>query len=272
MYRLLALDLDGTLLEEDQSIPVKVIIALRNLIKQGIVVTLATGRMFTSVKKFANQIGINAPLISYNGAVVREPSANKASFEEPLTSEQMHQVFTVCKQHSYYLQIYNDEHIVIEKRVRYTEIDPDIDLANKNYFEVDSFLSPNRKLGNTPKILTCGNPSPSEMSARHLILKDALPDLNIVSSLNNSAERGLIEIMNKDVSKASALAKLCEMLGVSPSECVVCGDAPNDIEMIKWAGMGCAVANAVPDVKKAARYTAIAQRSLGVLEIIRTLF
>lgn len=260
MYKLLALDLDDTLLERDKSIPDKVAAAIIALLESGVIVTLATGRMFTSAERIARQLGVTAPLITYNGALARA-AGGQALIERPLTLDQMRRVFEVGERHSYYLQLYNDECIVVEKRVAETEVDPDV--HNVPCLEVGRLLD--AELKRTPKIMTCGEPA--DMPKRLPILKEALPDLHITIS---SAH--LLEMMDIGVSKVAALERLCLSLGISVAECVACGDSFNDAEMLGWVGMGCAVANALPAVKQIAGYVAEGERSWGVLEVINKFF
>ena len=87
MPKMLCLDLDETLLMPDLTIPAAVTDALRSLVRRGVVVTLATGRMFPSAKKYADQIGLTAPLVVYNGAMIRAAGADRPLRFFPVAAE-----------------------------------------------------------------------------------------------------------------------------------------------------------------------------------------
>jgi len=82
----------------------------------------------------------------------------------------------------------------------------------------------------------------------------------------------LAEIMAKGVSKAHSLQRLCDSMGIRPEEVVACGDSTNDAEMIRWAGMGCVVANGLPEMRAIADYVTRAEYSYGVLEVMDRFF
>ncbi len=79
----------------------------------------------------------------------------------------------------------------------------------------------------------------------------------------------LLEMMPKDVSKQKALIRFAQSLEIRREEVMACGDNTNDIEMLEWAGLGVAVANAVPELKNGADYVAEARRSFGVAEAVK---
>ena len=79
----------------------------------------------------------------------------------------------------------------------------------------------------------------------------------------------LIEIMPENINKAHSLKLLCDHLNIFRDEVMACGDNTNDLEMVEWAGLGVAVANAVPELKAKADYAAESERSEGVAEAVR---
>lgn len=256
-YRLLALDLDGTLLSQDCTIPSTVIETLQTLTQQGIIVTLATGRAFPTANAYAAQVGITAPLICYNGAQIRRPDGS-ILHQHPMPMDLMQTVIRCCRDKGWYLQLYNDDCMVVEAITADTISDPDYHgIPSRGVGPLDqAALLP------TPKMMTrC---YPGDTAFRAAVLNHATGGaLNIATSSPH-----LVEIMCKGVSKAAALQQLCDLLGIPQQQTVVCGDSGNDLEMVRWAGLGCAMGNATPVLKAAAKYICSAQYSYGVLEVI----
>lgn len=262
MYKLLALDLDDTLLEKDLVIPPTTAAKLRALQAKGVGITLATGRMFPSVQKYARELGLTMPLVTYNGAVVRAAEADTPLFAHLLPVEKMRQVINCCKEHQWYLQLYNDDQIIVEKICDETRIDPD--MKNASVTEVGDFLKEDIKP--SPKMITVQKP---EDIAR---VKAILEEATDRSLYMTGSKPYLLEIMSQNVSKAKALAELTSRLGINASEVIAVGDSGNDLEMVKWAGLGVAVGNATDELKAAADHITAAPRSQGIEELIERFF
>lgn len=262
MYRMLCLDLDDTLLLPDLTIPQEVCGALRALIDRGVLVTLATGRMFPSAQKYARMVGITAPLVCYNGAVIRAASDDAPQFASFLPQPVARHIMALAAREGWYLQLYNNDRIVVAERNAFTERDGD--LLNAPCDEVGDLLR--AELGPTPKMMTAGNPD--ELPARLSRLRATLGDSLYIAT----SKPYLLEMMDKNVSKANSLARLAEEHGIRSEEAVACGDSTNDAEMLAWAGVGCCVANGLPALKARADYVCERERSYGVLEVMERFF
>lgn len=264
MIRLIALDLDNTLLEKDNEIHPKALGLLRSLAASGTVVTLATGRIYLSAKKYAEEIGGisscrsgGCKIVCYNGSLVTEADGAPL-FSAFLPVNTMKKVVSFCKQRGLYCQFYKDHKILVEKVTEGTTIDPD--LANTAAIEAGDFE--NYDFSPSPKAMIVTPPE-----------KTAAYQAELAGYLGGEAylaqsQPYLIEIMPKGVNKAHSLSLLCEKLGIDRSDVMACGDNTNDAEMIKWAGVGVAVANSVDSLKAAASYVSVSERSLGVAEAI----
>lgn len=260
-YKLLALDLDGTLLMPDLSIPAEVRAALLALQARGVCVTLSTGRMFTTAEAYARDLGLHAPLVCYNGAALRAPGEQPLLWE-PLTRELQDAVLACCERNGWYAQLYNDDRIVVARETEDTRADPD--LRTLPCREVGRLTR--AALDLSPKIMT--RSAPCETRFRAAVLDRATDgQLYIAASTPN-----LVEMMRRGVGKARALTALCGHLGIPPAEAVVCGDSGNDLDMVRWAGLGCAVGNALPVLRDAAAYVCQHSNSFGVLEVIQRFF
>ena len=257
MIKLIALDLDNTLLERDNNIHPHTLKLLRTCVANGITVVIATGRIYLSAKKYAHEIGSGCKILCYNGCLLTEADGDPL-FSATLTVDAMRKIISFCKERGLYCQFYRGHRILVEKVVEETRIDPD--LANTAAIEADDLskydLTPSPKA-----MIVC---DPAAVPAVQKELSDFMDGEVYIAQ----SQPYLIEIMPEGVNKAHTLELLCEKVGISRDEVMACGDNTNDAEMIRWAGTGVAVANSVEPLKAAASYVCKAERSLGVAEAI----
>ena len=261
-YRFLVLDLDGTLLQDDNTILPGCRAAIARLLERGVVVTLSTGRAFPSAKKVADQLGLTCALICYNGAVLQAADTVAPALAFPLPVELMRETALLCEARGWHLQLYHNGEIVVAELDEYTLRDPDY--QNMPCREVGPLSR--AALSPSPKMMT--RSSPEERALRYDVLSEAFAGrMHITGSTAD-----LVEMMLPSVSKSHTLGLLCDMLGISPAETVACGDGQNDRDMLSFAGVGCAMANAHELTKQAADYLCHGANGEGVLEAIRRFF
>lgn len=258
MIKLIALDLDNTLLEKDNTIHPETLALLRECAANGIIITIATGRLFYSAEKYARQIGPDTKILCYNGCLVTEADGTPV-FSSELPIKIMRKIVEFCKARDLYCQFYLDHKILVEKVTEGTTIDPD--LLNTEALEVGDFN--NYSFSPSPKGMIVAEPQ--KVPSYQAELVDFLKDKVYVAQ----SQPYLIEIMPKNVNKAQSLALLCDKLGIAKEQVMACGDNSNDAEMIKWAGLGVAVSNSVESLKKDANYICKRERSLGVAEAVK---
>ena len=114
MIRLIALDLDNTLLEKNNQIHPRTLSLLRRCSENDIYVVIATGRLLLSAQKYARQIGPHCKIICYNGCLVTESDGTQL-FSAHLPVEMMRKIVTFCKERNLYCQFYSDHKILVEK-------------------------------------------------------------------------------------------------------------------------------------------------------------
>lgn len=148
MYKLVALDLDGTLLTDELQITPNTISAIQEVIASGVVVTIATGRMFPSAKKFAEQLKLNVPLITYQGAIIKDVDEKKVWFERPVSLEISKRLIEFAREHQVHVQVYQDDILYVaednekiqkygrESNVPYTIVDDLSSLATREFTKV----------------------------------------------------------------------------------------------------------------------------------------
>ena len=258
MYRLLAMDLDKTLLKADGSIPDEVVGRLKELKSKGARIALCTGRVTRSAEHYARLIG-GASIVSFNGSVIRPENGETMTSEIDLTLAS--EVLDFCYDNDVYVQYYRGEVIVVDHVT--PELETDHDIEYTSYEEVGdlrrAILEP------TPKMVAL------ELSDRVddiiVNMRERFPELSMANS-----SRYVIEIMPKGVDKGYGLSIVAESLGIKREETVAIGDSMNDLPMIEWAGLGIAVANADDRLKSAADKVTKEEMSYGVLEIANELF
>ena len=257
MIKLIALDLDNTLLEKDLTIAEKTLSLLRECAARGITIVIATGRLYYSAEKYAKQIGPSTKVLCYNGCLVTEADGTPI-FKAELTPDIMRRVAGFAKKHGLYSQFYLDHKILVEKVTEGTLIDPD--LANTEALEAGDFDE--YEFSPSPKAMIVAKPEDVPMYQQ--LLKAEVGEETYIAQ----SQPYLIEIMPKGINKAQSLELLCSKLGIAREEVMACGDNTNDAEMVIWAGTGVAVANSVDSLKSVAEYICREERSYGVAEAI----
>ena len=258
MIKLIALDLDNTLLSEDNTIPADVLSLLRRCIQHEITIVIATGRLLYSALKYAEEISPACKILCYNGSLITQPDGSEL-FSATLSTDIMKKIVIFCKERNLYCQFYKDHKILVEKITEGTTIDPD--LLNTEAIEVHDFN--NYEFQPSPKAMIVVKPE--ELQHLQNELSQFLGNCVYLAQ----SQSYLIEIMPAGINKANSLALLCKKLGISPDEVMACGDNTNDAEMIKWAGTGVSVSNSVDSLKAAADYVCRNKRSAGVAEAIK---
>ncbi len=109
MYKLIAIDLDGTLLTDELQITPRTIKAIQKAVELGTVVTIATGRMFPSAKLFAQQLGINVPVITYQGAIIKSIEDNVVMYERLIPPDIAQKLVEIARDKKIHLQVYQDD-------------------------------------------------------------------------------------------------------------------------------------------------------------------
>jgi len=258
--RLIALDLDGTLLTDEKRIHPPTAEVLREVGKNGVRVVLASARPPRSVRAFYAELGLDTLQINYNGAMIWDEPEQRAFYHQPMAGELALQIVT----HSRCL--YPGVLASLEVMDRwYTDyVDPRYATETAKFFEPDG-VGPIHTFCDQPITKLMLLAPLSTIISLHETLKFAYPDEIALTRCDDH----LLQIMHKSASKAAAMKMIAEHYGVGLSEVLAIGDAPNDLEMLQCAGHSAAVGNAHECVKEIAAYTAAMDTSEGVLDILR---
>lgn len=243
MYKLLVLDIDDTLTPaSSREVPARNLAAIRRAQAAGIHVTVATGRGYLGSSYIWQQTGIKGPVINYGGAIIMDTRTDKPLYTTEVPPELVAEVLELAAEQGIYAQVYQGDAVIYEKSCAYSEAyvsklglphweDPD--LRRKEWKDV-------------PKVLFI---TETERAKELIPVFEAQYEGKLKVS---GSSKGFIEFNHPSAHKGSAAAIVAEYFGVSREETVAVGDNSLDLEMLRWAGLGCAVGNAQPDILAAA--------------------
>ncbi|WP_099188745.1 Cof-type HAD-IIB family hydrolase [Tepidibacter mesophilus] len=268
-YKLIVTDMDGTLLSNHKEIPKENKEALKKAKEMGVKVAIATGRIYTSARYYANLLELDAPIIACNGAIIREEKTNNTLYENTMDEGDCKIVADICEKFGIYYHFYNDSGFYC-KELKYSSLQYskwNESQTKENKLNIQIMDDPIKYIQNTDNIL------------KFVIIDDDLEKLNKVKSelekIDNvevsKSWHNNIEVMNKGVSKGEAVKKLAEHFGVKQNEIITFGDNFNDLSMIEYAGMGVAMGNSEDKVKEKANFITDSNDQSGVAKALNKL-
>lgn len=255
--KLVALDLDDTLLTDSLEIPAATRSVLEAVQAQGTLITLATGRMYRSALRYALELEMDVPLITYQGALVKHAVSGEVLYYKPVPGEASRQVAAYVRGQGLHYQCYYNDELYMES------LTPE----GRDYAElvgVEPIIEPDliRRLGtelDTTKLIIVNYDVPSLIEMEKELKRRFGSAVHITRS-----KPYYVEILNPAATKGMALQAVAAHYGLERHEVMAIGDSYNDIEMIAWAGIGVAVDNAHAQVKAAADYVTVSNQEEGV--------
>ncbi len=266
-YKLIAIDLDGTLLTGDNSISEQTKKIISKLKERGVKIVIATGRMFVSALPYVRELELNNPVITYNGALIKTldngKNDGKTLYHQPLPEKLAEEIIKECNKKELHLNLYLDDTLYVEnnnKESRGYERSSGV-----KAYKVDSFLD----FMNKPptKLLAIDNNRESQQKHQKHFQKNYGSKLEISESKSN-----YIEFMAKGVSKGKALKYLADKWKFSSEEVIAIGDNWNDFPMLKWAGLGIAMDSAPESLKNRVDRIAPDNEEEGVAVVLKDIF
>lgn len=264
-YKLLALDIDGTLTNSQKQISPKTKQALMEAQQKGLRLILASGRPTDGVRPLAKQLEMEKYggfILSYNGARVIDLSNEQVVYEKTLAPEIIPDIGELAHKYKIGVLTYVDGAVITE-----TPEDPYIQLeARINGLPlkgVKNFAAAVTE--KEPKCLMTGDGE--YMGKIEPEIAAALGNLSVYRS-----EAYFIEIMPENIDKAVSLEKLCEYVDVTREQLAACGDGYNDMPMIRYAGLGIAMANAKEPVREAADVITLSNDEDGIAAALEKYF
>lgn len=243
--KMVATDIDGTILKHNGEFNPAVLDCLRKLDKSGVKVVLVTGRMNRSAKKIAEIIGINSPVVSFQGALVCENiPQEKILYERDIPNETAKKILAWGKSEHVHMNLYMHDSLFVEAENEFTKKYVDY---QKIPFTVKPFDELN--IDNVNKILLIDYNDAEKIDRLTNYLKKEYPELFICKSTDF-----FCEICHREATKGDGLRYLQNMYGISKEETLTIGDHNNDIELLQSGGVKVAMGNATDELKAIADY------------------
>ncbi|KKE80426.1 sugar-phosphatase [Bacilli bacterium] len=266
MYKLIAIDMDGTLLNDRHEVPEDVKYTLSEAKKQGIKIVLCSGRPIGGIRSYIKALNLNQEgdfAIAYNGALVQDTHTNEVVAELSLGHADLVKLYELS------MELKTPMHFFDTKGV-YT---PNADISD--YTVLEAYLS-EIPLGyrqvsdiptniSIPKIMFVNHPDKLNRT-----IEELPKSLNKQYTIVQSAPY-FLEFVHPSASKGNAVKMLAEQLGIKQEETMTIGDNGNDLSMIRYAGCGVAMGNAIPEVKAAADFQTRSNNESGVAYAIKKL-
>lgn len=257
-YKLLVLDLDGTLTNSKKEITRHTKETLIKAQEAGLKVVLASGRPTYGVAPLANELELQkyeGYILAYNGGEIIDWKTRELMYEKQLDSDLLPYLYRCAKENDFAIVTYENEYVLTEK--------PNDEYVLKEALlnvmkikKVDNFLEAVKHP--ITKCLIVGEPSRLALLEKEMYekLKDRMGVFR--------SEPYFLELVPKGIDKAQSLSVLLEEIGMTKNEMIAIGDGFNDLSMIQYAGLGIAMENAQDVVKQAADFITLSNEEDGV--------
>lgn len=275
MYKLIVLDLDGTLLDDNKMISKKNILIINKLIENGKIVLIATGRGYSNAKNLISNINKNIAILSNNGNIIRNSLDEKTYFTNYMSSQTVNNTLLIGDKLNLKPIVHVDYYkegldLVLEENTYDDCINKYISqhINRYKYMTKDSIINLDKILG----VMYLGKRQ--ILNEFTEILTDKYPNKYSSHVLENiiSAE-AMLEIMNPLINKWTSILQYSNHIGIEAKEIITIGDDNNDIEMIANAGLGIAMKNASSFVKEVADIVIeFDNNESGVAQVLRDIF
>ncbi|ATN03532.1 Cof-type HAD-IIB family hydrolase [Staphylococcus capitis] len=281
MIKLIATDMDGTLLNAAHEISQENQEAIKFAQEHGITVVIATGRAFYEANTPVAETDLKVPYICLNGAEVRDETFNIMSTSH-LNHSLVSKITSTLKEKDIYYQVYTNRGIYTENPQRDLEIYIDIAERAGQKADVEKIENSIQKRIDNGTLKIVDNYDkiediPGELIMKILAFDSDLGKIDLVGqelaqSPNlavSSSSRGNLEITHSDAQKGIALSTIAKQLGIDLKDVMALGDNLNDVSMLERVGYSVAMDNAAPEVKTVAKYVTDSNENSGVGKAIK---
>lgn len=257
-YRLMAVDIDGTLLNSNGIMTDNTIEVIKRAVKKGLVFTISTGRPVQGVKSIIEKLNIDFPIITYNGAMVVMGDSGKILYEKKLTFQDAKSIIDLGGSLDVTVVVWNNNKLYVnvqnEKTRFYSSISGVTPVLCKDIKEAI-------KDGAT-KVLWYDNIEKINQ------YKDQIEKYFSENITYHTSRPYFLEFVDRNASKAIAMEKLGEYYDIDSKQMIAVGDGYNDLSMIEYAGLGIAMGNAPQEIKNKADYVTLSNDRDGLVHVI----
>ena len=260
MYKMIVLDMDDTLLDDNHKISERNRKAIRMAQEKGVFVVLASGRPSGAMIEYAKYLEMdkhNSYIISFNGGEIISCGSGEVIFEQALKKEEIHALYDFSREHGVQIITYRDNMIITEDSGKYIDVESTITKMDQK--KVDCFKS--YIDGSAVKCIMLEEPEYLKKVEQKL--KEAKPDKSVAIS-----KPFFLEVMPKGIDKGNTLDRLAKILKIDRSEIMAMGNAHNDLSMIEYSGLGVWVANTSEELLPLGDAVVASNNDDGVAEAI----
>ena len=264
MYKLIAVDLDGTLVTDDKNLTEKTIINVKKALKKNVKITISSARAFYRLERYIDELGLrkeNQYTICFNGAMIVENITGKVIYSKNLDKQEVNEVIRLGKQLNVPIMLYS-------KNANYVEKVPEVIQKNKNAkgmnLKIENFnkIDFDKEENYIYKIVFIDKPE-KIVKIRKNFQKEIIDKYEVTSSVPE-----YIEFVKKGIKKSKAIKFIMDKCKIKEEEVIAIGDGENDIEMLRFAGLGVAMENADNYVKENADYITTSNNDDGICKVI----
>ncbi|KEO84353.1 Cof-type HAD-IIB family hydrolase [Tumebacillus flagellatus] len=264
-YKLVAFDMDGTLLNAEHALSPRTVAAVQAAAEHGLHVLLATGRMASAVRTHLDRLQTPGLVVSHNGAVVKDLHTGEIWHNQTIAPSVVNRVLELVEK--------------VEVQALHFNYDEDILLVHKNRHSDDFARDLGVALTYVPSLRHREDlPTSILFMDKKEVCEDLLADLHVACGeafdyvlIPWNEERWQFQLLPPHTSKGHGVLRVAEKLGIAPQEIISFGDSYNDMELISETGLGIAMGNAVPELKQAARLITLAHDQDGVAVALEAL-
>ncbi len=267
-YRMVCIDLDGTLLNKKCQISVRTRESLRKAHDIGVEIVICTGRSYLDAIHFSDDLGVGSPVIASNGALIVEKEHGRTLYESVIGKEMMGEITRVLDRRDVRPFLHTRWFAICGVQARVMLTVGRLAGVFNHHMKTKTVL----RKKSWPKMI--------ERYLDHIVKCEIInKDTDLVDEIRRELEKipglevtgsskNIAEMTVSGISKGSGVAFLAKRLGIAREEIMTIGDSGNDIKMIQYAGLGVAMANADPQVKTEADYITASNNEDGIAEVI----
>ncbi|MCM1338229.1 MAG: HAD family hydrolase [Muribaculaceae bacterium] len=243
MIKMIATDIDGTILKWGLDFSPKMKACIKKLKNAGVKVVLVTGRMHCATVPVAKELGLETPIISYQGGLIKDVN-NNTLYQKNLDSNYAKEIISWARKNNIHINLYLDDKL-------YVENDNDIvrNYTDGKFIDYTVCSFDDLEIKNVNKILAIDLNDPDRVTGWVNELREKYPQLYIVKSTPYFCEVGCSE-----AKKSLGVEFLCKMWNLKQEEVLTIGDQNNDIDLVQAGGIGVAMGNGTPELKECADY------------------
>jgi Cof subfamily protein (haloacid dehalogenase superfamily) len=263
-FRMVAFDLDGTLLDPNHQLSERTIATVKEIASQGMLVLLATARMASAVKKHLEKLGTPGLIVAHNGALVKDIKTNQICHHQTLSKSVVTGLLNLLEGEDTIVHFNCDDEIYLTNPNPYSEVySQELEISLNHIFSFKNLEE------NPTTILLIDKKDVLEKLSRKLFTQfQGEVESVLVPWLDNIWRMQLIP---PNTSKGKGVLQVAKYFGVKPEEIISFGDNYNDMEMIQSVGLGIAMGNAIPELKQVADFVTLSNQEDGVALALKAL-